>query len=115
MRRRTRILDHVATVSAGGTNSIIPPFGLFDGLPGQTCKVELSEGAKPLVKRAGVLQPGEALAMIGASGGGYGDPRKRDRALVEKDLREDRISVRAAIDIYGLDPAVAARVAPGRS
>lgn len=114
MRRRTRMLDHVATVSAGGTNSIIPPFGLFGGLPGEVCRVELSEGAKPLVKRAGVLQPGESLAMIGASGGGYGDPKKRDRALVEKDLREDRITVRAAVDIYGLDPAVAARIAPDR-
>lgn len=110
MRRCTRVLDHVATVSAGGTNAIVPPFGLDGGLPGQTCRVELSEGAKPLVKRAGMLQPGEWLAMIAAAGGGYGDPRQRDRALVEKDLREDRISVEAAVDIYGLDPQVAERI-----
>ena len=114
MRRRTRVLDHVATVSAGGANSIVPPFGLFGGRPGETCKVELSDGARPLVKRSGVLQPGESLAMIGASGGGYGDPKKRDRAMVEKDLREDRISSRAAIDIYGLDPAAAALIGPSR-
>ncbi|WP_342358783.1 hydantoinase B/oxoprolinase family protein [Terrarubrum flagellatum] len=115
MRRRTRILDHVATVSAGGTNSVIPPFGIFGGYPGETCKVELSEGARPLVKRAGVLQPGQSLAMIGASGGGYGDPVKRDRDRVEKDLREDRISARAAIEIYGLDPDAARRLDPSRS
>jgi N-methylhydantoinase B len=112
MRRRTRVLDHVATVSAGGTNAIVPPFGLFGGLPGQVCRVELSEGVPPLVRRAGVLESGQWLAMIGASGGGYGDPRARDRALVEKDLREDRISLEAAVDIYGLDREVAARIRP---
>lgn len=110
MRRRTRVLDHVATVSAGGTNAIVPPFGLRGGLPGQTCRVELSEGARPLVKREGVLQPNEWLAMIAAAGGGYGDPRARDRAMVQKDLREDRISIEAAIQIYGLDPEVAGRI-----
>jgi N-methylhydantoinase B len=106
------VLDHVATVSAGGTNAIVPPFGLFGGLPGQVCRVELSEGVPPLVRRAGVLESGQWLAMIGASGGGYGDPRARDRALVEKDLREDRISLEAAVDIYGLDREVAARIRP---
>jgi N-methylhydantoinase B len=64
------------------------------------------------VRRAGVLESGQWLAMIGASGGGYGDPRARDRALVEKDLREDRISYEAAVDIYGLDPEVAASIRP---
>lgn len=113
MRRRTRVLDHVATVSAGGTNAIVPPFGLFGGAPGQTCRVELSEGVRPLVKRQGVLQPGQWLAMVGASGGGYGDPRKRNRVLVEKDLREERISAEAAVEIYGLDPEVAEQIRRG--
>ncbi|MFC7400624.1 hydantoinase B/oxoprolinase family protein [Chelatococcus sp. GCM10030263] len=103
MRRRVRVLDHVATISAGGTNSVVPPFGLFGGLPGTVARVELSEGVPPLHKRAGVLQPGQSVGMVAAAGGGYGDPKKRDRARVLRDLKEERISVKAAVEIYGLD------------
>lgn len=102
LRRRVRMLDHTARISAGGTNSIVPPFGLFGGEPGSTARVELSPGAKPLDRRAGILQPGEWVGMVAAGGGGFGDPRKRDRALVERDLREERISRQAAVEIYGL-------------
>jgi len=45
-----------------------------------------------------------AVGMVAAAGGGYGDPKDRDRALVLRDLREDRISREAATAIYGLDP-----------
>jgi N-methylhydantoinase B len=104
MRRRARILGHVATVSAGGTNSAVPPFGLDGGHPGSVARVELPEGVS-LHRRAGRLCPGQSIGMIAAAGGGYGDPKERDRALVLRDLREDRISREAAIAIYGLDPA----------
>jgi N-methylhydantoinase B len=103
MRRRVRMIDHVATISAGGTNSVVPPFGLFGGAPGSSARVELSEGAAPLHRRAGMLQPGQSVGMIAAAGGGYGDPRERDRELVRRDLREERISRRAALEIYGLE------------
>jgi N-methylhydantoinase B len=104
MRRRVRVVDHTATVNAGGTNNIVPPFGLDAGLPGLTCRVELGEGVAPLVRRNGLVGPGQTLATIGAAGGGYGDPRLRDREAVRRDLREERISLRAAVEIYGLEP-----------
>ena len=102
MRRRARILDHVATISAGGTNSVVPPFGLDGGRSGSVARVELPEGVS-LHRRAGRLAPGQWVGMVAASGGGYGDPKERDRALVLRDLREDRISREAAVAIYGLD------------
>jgi N-methylhydantoinase B len=103
MRRRARILDHVATISAGGTNSVVPPFGLDGGHSGSVARVELPEGVS-LDRRAGRLGPGQWVGMVAAAGGGYGDPKDRDRALVLRDLREDRISREAATAIYGLDP-----------
>ena len=36
-------------------------------------------------------------------GGGFGDPRKRERASVLRDLAEGHISLKAAPEIYGLD------------
>ncbi|TKI07010.1 hydantoinase B/oxoprolinase family protein [Martelella alba] len=104
MRRRVRVLDHTATLSAGGTNSQIAPFGLAGGQPGLTARVVMPVDAPPLRQRAGVLRAGQSVEMIAAGGGGFGDPTARDRALVLRDLKEERISLSAAIDIYGLDP-----------
>lgn len=67
-------------------------------------RVELSPGAVPLQKRAGFLKPNQWVGMVAAGGGGYGDPKRRDRSLVSRDLREERISSTSAIEIYGLDP-----------
>ena len=103
IRRQARIIGHDATISAGGTSSVIPPFGLFGGHPGSLSRVELAEGAPPLFKRAGRLEANQWVAMIAAGGGGYGDPRHRERALVLRDLREQRISKATAIEIYGVD------------
>ncbi|MNC82995.1 hypothetical protein D3C75_1367610 [compost metagenome] len=38
-------------------------------------------------------------------GGGYGDPRQRDRQLVERDLRYGYISAEQARDDYGFEAA----------
>lgn len=103
MRRRIRVLNHTATVNAGGTNSIVPPWGLFGAEDGITTNVELGQGVAPLKNRNGRVGPGQTIAMVAASGGGYGDPRERDRELVRRDLKEGRISEKAAREIYGLD------------
>ena len=103
MRRKIRVLGHTATVNAGGTNAIIPPWGLFGGSDGQVTHVELGEGVAPLKNRNGQVAQDQTLAMVASSGGGYGDPRERDRDLVRRDLKEERISLRAAREVYGLD------------
>jgi len=103
MCRRVRILDHVATINAGGTNSQIAPFGLEKGQAGTVAKVGLPENVEPLYHRNGILQPGEWVEMAAAGGGGFGDPKQRERTLVIRDLQEGRISYKAAVEIYGLN------------
>ncbi|MBV6826505.1 hydantoinase/oxoprolinase N-terminal domain-containing protein [Pseudomonas sp. PD9R] len=103
MRRRVRVLDHVANISAGGTNTRLPPYGLFNGHSGTPAWVEMPNGAPPLDRRKSVLQAGQAVGMVAAGGGGFGDPKLRSRELVIRDLKEERISEAAARDIYGLD------------
>jgi len=105
IRRQARIIDHDAMISAGGTSSVVPPFGILGGYPGTLSRVELSDGVPALIKRAGHLKANQWIGMIAAGGGGYGDPKSRDRSLVLRDLREERISKAAAIEIYGLDPS----------
>ncbi|MBC8751858.1 MULTISPECIES: hydantoinase B/oxoprolinase family protein [Paraburkholderia] len=106
MRRRVRVLDHTANISAGGTNSLLSPYGIFGGHGGTPARVEMPKDAPPLERRNSVLQAGQAVGMVAAGGGGYGDPKRRSRELVLRDLKEERISKAAAVDIYGLDPAL---------
>ena len=37
-----------------------------------------------------------------AGGGGFGDPLLRDPSLVARDVRNDKVSLRAAQDLYGV-------------
>ncbi|KAF1053494.1 MAG: Acetophenone carboxylase delta subunit [Stenotrophomonas maltophilia] len=101
IRRTLAPVDHAARVNLGGPHNRVPAWGLAQGLPGSTACIELSPDAAPLVQRAGQLQPGQYAAALTSGGGGSGDPREREAVL--RDLREERISLQAARDIYGLD------------
>ena len=56
----------------------------------------------PPVRAQTFLEPGQSVAIITPGAGGYGDPRRRDRALVRRDLNEGTISAGVARDVYGL-------------
>jgi N-methylhydantoinase B len=48
------------------------------------------------------LKPGDRLVLRFAGGGGYGDPRRRDRQAVRDDVRNGYVSPEAAQRDYGL-------------
>jgi N-methylhydantoinase B len=52
-----------------------------------------------------VVRRGERIVVRMPGGGGWGDPRGRLPADVERDLRDELISREAAVERYGLDPA----------
>jgi N-methylhydantoinase A/oxoprolinase/acetone carboxylase beta subunit len=54
--------------------------------------------------REDIVAPGP-LVMRSSGGGGWGDPRRRDPAVVETDLRDGYISPGHAHDAYGWDGA----------
>ena len=100
IRRTVRALGHDAVVNAGGTNSLLPPFGIAGGEAGQVCRVELS-GDEPMLKnRSGRLKANETVTMVTSSGGGYGPVGERPPTKIEKDLREERVSAEAAARHY---------------
>jgi N-methylhydantoinase B len=102
----------VSNVEVNITRTGVPPWGLFGGKPGglQRGDVRRATGRLDGIPGGGGEMPrveladGESLAVTTSGGGGYGDPRQRDRALVVRDLREERISREAAIGVYGLTP-----------
>lgn len=101
-RRRVRAVGHDATINLGGPLNKYPAWGLEGGESGGLARIELEEGVAPLKNRDGIIPAGHSASAITPGGGGWGDPRQRDRDLVRRDLREGRISKRAAVDIYGL-------------
>lgn len=60
-----------------------------------------------------ILQPGDRLVTLEAGGGGYGDPRHRDRAAVRADVDQGLVTPEAAAREYGLAALVGAAGASG--
>jgi N-methylhydantoinase B len=56
------------------------------------------------------LRRGDIARLITATGGGYGDPRRRAPERVRDDARNGFISAKTAEQVYGvtLEPALAA-------
>ncbi len=48
------------------------------------------------------LKAGETLRIWTAGGGGVGDPKARDRALVEEDMADGKVSLERARAVYGM-------------
>ncbi len=48
------------------------------------------------------IPPGERLRLELPGGGGFGDPKKREREKVLRDVREGLVSPEAAEKVYGV-------------
>jgi N-methylhydantoinase B len=66
--------------------------------------VELADGTALRAKGRQEVTAGARLRLSLPGGGGYGDPRARDRAEVARDVAAGYVSVEAARDIYGYEP-----------
>jgi N-methylhydantoinase B len=91
------------------------PYGLFGGKRGSaggTLIVKTGDAQWKTVKElfgkvssskyANVrFEPGDRVMLWTPGGGGYGDPKKRDRDSVDEDVAEGYVSEEAARDIYG--------------
>lgn len=103
IRRAVRVEDKDVQFWLDTSRQKSRPWGLFGGQPGTSARVELSSGARPLVKGYTVLQPGDRVAIVTAGAGGYGSPVNRDQQNVLEDIREEVISPETAKRVYGLD------------
>ncbi|MBS0563267.1 MAG: hydantoinase B/oxoprolinase family protein [Proteobacteria bacterium] len=87
------------------TDARFAPWGLAGGKSGKPAllRLERADGTvMPITKNRMLVGKGDRLVTCTGGGGGYGDPKQRDREAVREDLREGKISAAAARDVYGL-------------
>ncbi len=77
------------------------PWGFAGGGPGGKAAFVMDPGTnreEKLLARvtARTMLRGDVLRVVGAGGGGWGDPTERDPELVERDLTEGYVTVKAA-------------------
>ena len=90
------------------TKAAFGAWGAQGGAQGRSASVTLvrRDGSRiPITKARYDVEAGDRLVLVTGGGGGWGDPRKRDRAALERDLREGKITAGAARDVYGWAPA----------
>jgi N-methylhydantoinase B len=107
--REYRILsDQGGFVTATFGRHKFSPWGVAGGHEGSRNAVQVlfADGREPVIfgKAARLpLQKGDVIRLITGSGGGWGDPKERDRDAVHADVEAGVISEETARSVYGLD------------
>ncbi|MDQ3645988.1 MAG: hydantoinase B/oxoprolinase family protein [Actinomycetota bacterium] len=109
IRRDIRVIDHEAAFEVSTSRRLSAPWGLFGGHEGGRARVmidgqPIDSGTRGHTR----LQSGQVVSVVTGGSGGYGDPRKRDRTLIKRDLSDAKLSPDQAHEAYGyeLQPAV---------
>ena len=74
-------------------------WGLEGGKAGQMTHLDFGDGRTEF-KGMADLKPGQIVEIVTPGGGGYGDPSRRTRAAIERDIAEDRITPDFAKQVY---------------
>jgi len=109
LRRDLRLLDESAMLSVLSEKNVIPPYGVAGGSNAAANRfVVLRDGETiqpsdvPGKVSGFALGRGDIVREETAGGGGYGDPLKRDPALVAEDVRERYLTAEQARLRYGV-------------
>ena len=94
-------------MTVGYTRSRVSPWGLAGGVDGTPNYVEVvrASGARERYSLASgvIVNKGDVIRILTGNGGGYGDPKERNREAVLDDLAGGYLSAGRAAQVYGLD------------
>ncbi len=103
--RRGYELLQDATVVRRYDRAKFPPNGVAGGKPGSRSRFVIHLGAPDETETPASgrydLSAGDRFMLQSAGGGGYGEPKKRDRAALARDIAEGYVSAAAAARDYG--------------
>ena len=103
LRRDYLFPDHEVSFTILADRNRWGPWGLFDGLPGQRATyIRNPDGeAVELASKVTVeLKPGDVVSYRTCGGGGYGPPEEREPPRVLRDVREGKVSLERARQLY---------------
>ncbi len=99
------LLGDSAVFTHRGERHYCPAAGSHGGGSGavEESVVYRATGEQEVIKSKGVmtLYRGDRVVVQTPGGGGYGPPEERDRAAVERDIADGRVSLEAAQKLYG--------------
>ncbi|MEB3779343.1 MAG: hydantoinase B/oxoprolinase family protein [Desulfurococcales archaeon] len=102
--RSFTVLEDRVTVTIFAERGIIRPWGLNGGKPGSGFEAVLTKATGEIIvlkpKQTVELDRGDTITIYTPGGGGYGDPCKRDKKLIERDLMDNRITKSSAEKDY---------------
>jgi N-methylhydantoinase B/oxoprolinase/acetone carboxylase alpha subunit len=105
--REYEMLAEDASINVRGDRTIYPPQGAAGGHDANKAAyfLENKDGDKRSIpsKYSDRIRRGERLLVTTAGGGGYGDPKLRDREQIVADIGEGMISASQACKDYGID------------
>ncbi len=110
--REYRVLSEEALLTVAWGRHLFPPWGAAggrDGSPNYVQVVRAGGHAEPPIGKASrlLLRRGDLVRLVTGTGGGYGDPREREPALVRADVRDGLITAADAAEVYGIGPGEA--------
>jgi len=94
---------HPMSVACLASRTKFAPAGLNGGKPGRLREIQVN-GRRVHSMGRYILAPGEAITTLEAGGGGYGDPTRRDPALIAADVAAGLVSSQSASRDYGWQP-----------
>lgn len=103
-----RIATDTFTLTGSFGRFKFPPWAMHGGRDGSRNELQIlrADGTvETMGKVTGLaLKRGDLVRMTTASGGGWGDPRRRDNEQVRADVRNGYITQQQAQQYYGLEP-----------
>ena len=103
IRRDYELIDHDASMTVLSDRDHWGPWGLFGGHTGEKAYyiVNPEQESTFLGSKLSVdLKSGTTLSFRTPGGGGYGPPEERDPNLVQKDVRDGKVSPEQAASLY---------------
>lgn len=106
VERVWRCLTPATSLIVRSDRAVHPPYGLAGGSPGATSSNVLvrpgggEEVLPPMFSTE--IETGDVYGHRTAGGGGWGDPLDRDPAAVADDLANEKVSLAAARELYGV-------------
>ena len=97
--------DHEPIFTTLADRARFPPWGLFgggDGRPARYLTVKDGEAAPIPSKGTAPVEGGTMIRVETCGGGGYGPAWERDPERVLDDVREEKVSVERAREVYGV-------------